>query len=305
MGGREACGAWGAERAHALALTRELERQRVWVTVDSLVHGAMGAAMASVVLLRRTLCVAPLAVCLLVLSSQAEPPIDPLRLADSTSGQLVWKAALGYSASGREGLGIDESGGPYTYVLMTQNWTLSVSAAIGLNSATRLGASITLQRADTAERRRYAHQETDTAASDKGVACGVWQQLQLDAASEFDPRLTISAGYPASGGFMLSGSILRDPIVLTAEAGLRCLRTLPAAWLSLNLEAGFVANSRIQIAGFMGADVPIDIAGVPTSRIGCEVRYAIHSSGRDAAVRASLVLRGERPSLVGEFELSG
>ena len=303
MGRREARSAGRASGVHALALTRRWHRGQA--SVGSLLHASMEAIAESAGLPRRAFWRALSVLCLFMLPGQAETPIDPVRLVGSTDGRLLWQAALGYSASGLEGFGIDESGSAYAYVLLTQNWTLSASAAIDLSSTMGVGASLTLQREDTAERRQYANQETNTSSSGRSMACRVWQQFRLDAANEFDPRLTIAAGYPASGGFLISGSLLRDPVILTAQVGLQGSQTLPAVWLTLSLGVGFIANSRIQITGFMGADIPTDAAGLPTSSMGFEVRYKTDSAGRATAVRASLVLRGERPSLVAEVELSG
>lgn len=236
-------------------------------------------------------------------SVRGETPVDSLRVSAPGVGQLMWRTGVEYSASGRDGLGIDELG-PYAYSLLTQNWTLSVSAVIGLGGSASIGASAALQRFGTAERRVYVDLDASSATAGRGASCCVWQQFRLDAASELDPRLTISAGYPVSAGFVLSGSIVRDPIVLTAEVGFQGFRTLPARWLVLSVGAGFVANTRIQLTSIAGIEVPVDAAAAPAGRLGCEIRYSLDSAGREVTVRAVLAVKGERVSLLIGVELS-
>jgi hypothetical protein len=249
-----------------------------------------------------------LAILLTILSGRivmAETPIDPLRIADPGAGRAIWTVAVGFSASGREGFGIDESGSPYTYAMMAQDWALSFSAAVVLGAAARAGASASLRRTNTMERREYADLETSTQISERRASCRVWHQLRLDPASETDPRFAVSVGYPASAGFALSGAILKDPMVLTAEVGFRSVRAPSAAWLALDFGAGFVANGRTRATSFTGVEVPVGTVGMPVAHLGCEVRYSLDSAGRDVAVRATLVLRGERPLLLVEIELGG
>jgi hypothetical protein len=218
----------------------------------------------------------------------------------------MWKAVLGYSATGHEGVGFDESGDPYSYTVLGQQSTFSFSATTGLSGTASMGAMATLQRTDTTESRQYVDSQTQDTSTSRGVSCLVWHQSRLDPADETDPRLTILAGYPAVAGLSLSVAIMKDPIVLTLEAGFRGFRTRPAAWLVLDLGVGFVVNSWMQMATCAGLEVPVDSPGLPAARMGGEVRYTLDgSAGRDVAIRAAMVLRGERPRLLVEVELSG
>jgi hypothetical protein len=236
----------------------------------------------------------------------SQTAIDPLQLLDPSVGRLMWRAVLGYSASGHEGVGFDESGDPYGYVVLGQQLAFSFSASTGLSGRTSMGAMATLQRIDTTESRHYADLQTQDSSTGRDVSCLVWHQSRLDPAEETDPRLTISAGHPAVAGLSLSAAILKDPMVLTVEAGFRGFKTRPAAWLVLDLGAGFVANSWIRVTAFAGLEVPVDGPGLPAARVGGEVRYVLDAvAGRDVGVRAALVLHGERTSLLFELELSG
>ncbi len=247
-----------------------------------------------------------LAASLLGPSGLAQTAIDPLQLLDPSIGRVMWKATLGYSASGHEGVGFDESGDSYSYVILGQQSTLSFTATTGLSATTSMGIVTALQRAQATESRQYTGLEVKDTTTSRNVSCLVWRQFRLDAADEADPRLTLSAGYPAVAGFSFSIAILKDPMVLTAGAGFRGLKTLPSAWLVLDLGAGFVANSWVRVTAFAGLEVPVDGPGLPAARMGGEVRYALDAvAARDVGVRATLVLHGERPSLLVEVELSG
>jgi hypothetical protein len=218
----------------------------------------------------------------------------------------MWKAALGYSATGHEGVGFDESGDPYSYTVLGQQWTFSFSATTGLSGTTSMGATATLQRTDTTESRQYVDLHTQDASTSRGASCLVWHQSRLDPADETDPRVTISASYPAVAGLSFSVAIVKDPIVLAAEVGVRGMKDPPSSWVVLDLGVGFVANAWIRLTTFAGLEVPAGGAGLPTARVGEEVRYTLSAdAGREVALRAMMIVRGERASLRVELELSG
>jgi len=231
--------------------------------------------------------------------------MDPLRLIEPTEGEATWKVSLGYSASGRRGFEIDDTGSPYGYELIVQDWTLSFFATTGLGTTSSVGASASLLRTSTAESRQYADLAVSIQATQRGMACAVWHQTRLDTASETDPRLTIAIEYPTSASMTIAGAILSDPMVLAAQFGLRCRLAAPALWLALELSAGFVANRLVQVSSLAGVDVPVDAVGVPNAHMGCEVQYSLSSSGFSVGVRATLQLTGELPRLIAEVELGG
>jgi hypothetical protein len=249
---------------------------------------------------------AVLVVSLSTLPGWPQTPIDPLQLLDQSIGRLMWTVAFGYSASGREGLGFDGFGDPYNYTLLEQDEVLSFSATTGLSATTSMGATTALLRTDTTESRQYEDAEIETTATGKGISCVIWEQFHVDVASEADPRLTLSVGYPAAAAGSISVSLLKDPIVLAAEVGVRAVKDPPSSWIVLDLGVGFVANTWIRLTTFAGLEVPAGSAGLPTARIGEEVRYTLNvDAGREMALRAMMVVRGERTSLRVELELSG
>jgi hypothetical protein len=218
----------------------------------------------------------------------------------------MWKVAFGYSASGRGGLGFDEFGDAYSFILLEQDSVFSLAATTGLSAMASLGVTIALRRTDTTESRQHESAETETTTTGKGISCVVWEQFRVDAASEADPRLTLSVVYPAAAAGSISVSLLKDPIVLAAEVGVRGVKDPPSSWVVLDLGVGFVANTWIRLTTFAGLEVPAGSAGLPTARIGEEVRYTLDAgAGREMALRAMMVVRGERTSLRVELELSG
>jgi hypothetical protein len=221
-------------------------------------------------------------------------------------GRLMWTVAFGYSASGREGLAFDEFGDAYSFILLEQDSVFSLAATTGLSATTSVGATIALRRTDTTESRQYVDLQTQDASTSRGVSCLVWHQSRLDPADETDPRLTLSVGYPAAAAGSISVSLLKDPIVLAAEVGVRGVKDPSSSWVVLDLGVGFVANTWIRLTTFAGLEVPAGSAGLPTARIGEEVRYTLDvGAGREMALRAMMVVRGERTSLRVELELSG
>jgi hypothetical protein len=232
--------------------------------------------------------------------------LDPLRLAEPSAGEVAWKVTLGYSACGREGFGFDEFGEPYSFTCLEQDSVLSAAGIVTWSALVSFGATVTAQRSDVRERRQFADRFATHRATAQQISFLAWQQSRLNAQSALDPRLTLSAGYPASLGLSFSLSLLRDPIVLAVEAGARHVRSEASTWMLLDLTTGFVANSSIRLTCFAGIEVSAIGAGLPSGRLGGEMRYVINpGAGQELAIRSSLTVRGERAALRVDVEISG
>lgn len=109
----------------------------------------------------------------------------------------------------------------------------------------------------------------------------------------WDPRVSMAFGHPWKAGVTVAGSLLRDPMVLVGEIGLRAQEEEPQAWFTLGLGAGFVANAWISLSVLGSLAVPVLGVGVPLTSLGVRVRYARDPRGRgEIGVRAGLTLRG-------------
>ncbi|MBC7169367.1 hypothetical protein H5T54_00325 [Candidatus Bipolaricaulota bacterium] len=246
------------------------------------------------------------AVLLFSLATWAQTPIDPLKRPDEATGEYTWQLGLGYTPSGREGFGVDAFGQPYTFTLLSQEWRLSLIGTVHFGSGWKTGVTVSQSTTTLDEVRRYPWGEARLSSSERKVAYSVFQEWRLDPKNPWDPRVSISLGYPWKGGIGVAVSLLRDPMVLVGEVGLRSQEEEPHAWLILALGAGFVANAWISISISGSLNVPVLGVGVPLSSLGVRLRYALDSQGKgELGVRAALSLRGDRTWVSLEAEWSG
>jgi len=172
----------------------------------------------------------------------AQVPIEPLQRPEEPVGQYTWRLGLGYTPSGREGVGIDDLGQLYTFTRFSQEWRLTLSGTVQLATGLKTGAEVSEQTTLTKEIRRYPNEEVRLSFSHRSVLYHFFCKSRLDPKNPWDPRASFSLGHPWRGGIGLSLSLLRDPMVLVADISLRGQNEEPQSWLVLRLGAGFVAN---------------------------------------------------------------
>ncbi|MGB9757857.1 MAG: hypothetical protein ACPLZE_05290 [Candidatus Bipolaricaulaceae bacterium] len=235
----------------------------------------------------------------------AQQPIDPLRRPEETVGQYTWRLSLGYTPSGREGVGVDELGRPYTFTTFSQEWRLTLSGTVQLATGLKAGVEVSEQTVFTQEVRRYP-EEVRLSFSRRAVSSGLFCEYRLDPQKPWDPRASFLLGYPWKGGAGLSLSLLRDPMVLVADLSVRYQEEEPWSWFMLGLGAGFVANLWINISASATLAVPVGGIGVPQTSLSIRARYALDVKGKqEIGLRANLVLRGEQTWLGLEAEWLG
>ena len=236
----------------------------------------------------------------------AQVPIDPLKRPDEATGEYTWHLGLGYTPSGREGFGVDGLGQPYTYTLLSQEWRLSLTGTVNFGGGWKTGVEISQSTTTVDELRRYPWGEERLSTTRRGMAYAVRQEWRMDPKNPWDPRVSISLGHPWKAGVVAAASLLRDPMVLVGEIGLRSQEEEPHGWLTLAVGAGFVANAWISISTSGSLAVPVLGVGVPVSSLGVRLRYALDPKGRgEIGVRAALTLRGDRAWVSLDAEWTG
>lgn len=246
------------------------------------------------------------AVLLFSLLTWAQTPIDPLKRPDEAAGEHTWQLGLGYTPSGREGFGVDAFGQPYTYTLLSQEWRLSLTGTVHFGEGWKTGAAVSHSTTTENEVRRYPWGEERLSSSERGMAYFAFQEWRVDPKNPWDPRVSMSLGHPWKGGIEVAASLLRDPMVLVGEIGLRSQEEEPQAWLTLALGAGFVANAWISVSISGSLAVPVLGVGVPVTSLGMRLRYALDPRGKgELGVRATLSLRGDRAWVSLDVEWTG
>jgi len=236
------------------------------------------------------------AVLLFSLVAWAQTPIDPLKRPDEAMGQYTWQLGLGYTPSGREGFAVDALGRPYAFTSLSQEWRLSLTGTVHFGGGWKTGVEVSQSTATVDELRRYPWgEEVRLSRTERAVTYSVFQEWRMDPKNPWDPRVSMSLGHPWKGGVAAAASLLRDPMVLVGEIGLRSQEVEPQAWLTLALGAGFVANAWISLITSGTLAVPVLGVGVPMTSLGVRLRYALDPKGKgEVGVRATLTLRGDQ-----------
>lgn len=236
----------------------------------------------------------------------AQIPIEPLKRPDEAPGEYTWQLGLGYTPSGREGFAVDAFGRPYSFTLLSHEWRLSLTGTVHIGNGWKTGVSVSQSTTTLYEVRRYPWGEERLSHSERRMEYSLFQEWRINPKSPWDPRVSISFGYPWKAGVAWAASFLRDPMVLVGEIGLRSQEKEPQAWLTLGLGAGFVANAWISVSTSVSLAVPVLGVGVPLTSLGVRVRYALDPRGkRELGVRATLSLHGDWTWLSLEAEWIG
>jgi len=188
----------------------------------------------------------------------AQVPIEPLQRPEEPVGQYTWRLGLGYTPSGREGVGIDDLGQPYTFTRFSQEWRLTLSGTVQLATCLKTGVEVSEQTTLTKEIRRYPNEEVRLSFSHRSV-------LSSGSKNPWDPRASFSLGHPWRGGIGLSLSLLRDPMVLVADISLCGQNEELQSWLVLGLGASFIANLWISISASASLAIPLVGVRIPST----------------------------------------
>lgn len=236
----------------------------------------------------------------------SQAPFEPLRRPEERVGQYSWGLAVAYTPMGWEGMGIDELGRPYSYTVFLEEWRLTLSGAVQLATGLKTGMKVSNQTLNRREIRRYPAEEQRLSSTGQEMAYAWFCEYRLDPTNPWDPRASVSLGYPWKGGAGLSWSLLRDPMVLLVELSFRAQDEEPWSWFFAGLSAGFVANQWISMSASANVSVPVLGIGVPVTSLGIRLRYALDLRGnQEVGVRTTLTLRGDRTWLGIEMEWLG
>jgi hypothetical protein len=213
---------------------------------------------------------------------------------------------MAYSPRGEQGIGVDESGSPYQYVRFYAERRVALFATLNLTGNSELGLEFEETSTCLKERRLYVSQDLETVFTSWGFSFSSFYEQRMKPTSRLDPRVRVSFGSPAGTGIAVSASYILDPVVLAGTLGLRYRMERPCNWLTLDVGAGFVANSHVSLIASGSLGVPLDTAGLPASSVSFQIRYSCDPRGeRELALRLDLHLHGYAPWMRIDLALLG
>jgi hypothetical protein len=235
----------------------------------------------------------------------AQTSFQPLKRSEDVLGQYMLQLSLGYVPSGQDGFDVDDSGQPYSYTRFSQQRHVGVSGTLVLAGGWKLGLDLANVSTTTEELRKYFDQEAEVGFTRNDSSYSVSYEYRLDEKNIWDPRISLSLGYPWRGGIEVSASLIRDPTVLAGSVSMLSQAEEPRNWLLFSLGAGFVANSLISLSASASVMIPTHRVGLPITTVSLRATYSLDSQNkREAAVHTTLNIQGEVPQLMIEAKMS-
>jgi len=240
------------------------------------------------------------------LRALGDEPFQVVQRAVEAAGDCEFKVGLGYTPTGTQGIGVNDRGFPYSYTCYAEDWQAGLSLSLQLTDASKVEFGLAERLSSAREQRMYADGEAETLATrESDFSYTFSHEWQIAESTAWDPRLSVSVGYPWTGELAGSVSILRDPVVLVGELRVLTQNAVPHDWLDLSLGAGFVANAAISLSTSAHFMVPRSGVSLPVTTLGMRVSYSLDaSSGRELAINVSLQLEGKAPTLSVHAEAS-
>jgi len=235
----------------------------------------------------------------------AQTPFQPLQRPDDAAGEYTLQLDFGYAPSGQDGFDVDEFGQPYSYTRFSQERHVGVCGTLVLAGGWKLGLDLANVSTSTKELRKYLDREEDVSSTLHDFSYSVSYEYRLDDRSTWDPRVSLSFGHPWQGEIEVSGSLVRDPVVLAGSVSMLTQSEEPRNWLLFALGAGFVANASISLSASASVMIPTSGVGLPATTVGLRACYSFDSqSKKEATVHTTLSVQGGVPQLMIEAELS-
>jgi hypothetical protein len=240
------------------------------------------------------------------LRALADEPFQVVQRAGEPAARHLLEVGLGYTPSGTQGIGVSDTGIPYSFTCETEDWQAGLSLSLQLTDASKIEFDLTECLSRAREQRMYANGEAETLATrESDLSYALSREWRIAEATAWDPRITISFGYPWTGELAGSVSLLRDPVVLAGKLRVLTQQPEPHDWLDLSLGAGFVASPAISLSTLAHFMVPRSGIGLPVTVFGMRVAYSLDASGnRQIAIGITLRLEGETPALSVQAEVS-
>jgi hypothetical protein len=248
-----------------------------------------------------------LVLALALAGAAAQQPIDPLVRPAEEGGQFSYTLTIGYAPSGRDGAAVNEDGLAYTYRRVSHALNLTLAGRYVATPDLTIGVTLTPALAVSQEERTFADKYLQPIWRSRfDLAASVQAELRIARDTPLDPRVAVTLAYPLSLGVSGGASLLRDPVVLSANLSASKTLDAPGAYLGVGLAAGLVANQEITLSASLGMTLPIGVLDPPRTTIGLRVAHTVDpASGSEIAVRMELALAGAESRAGLAFELSG
>jgi len=256
--------------------------------------------------MRWCLLTVPFIVACVWLCALADEPFQVVQRVAEPAGRHLLEVSLGYTPSGTQGIGVSDTGIPYSFTRYAEDWHAGLSLSLQLTDALKVDFGLAERSSSAREQRIYANGEIKTQATQESdFSYTLLHEWRIAEASAWDPRLGISVGYPWTGALAGSVSLLQDPVALVGKLRILTQEAQPHSWLDLSLGAGFVANAAINLSVSAHFMAPRRGVGLPVTMLGMRVSYNLDAScSRQLAINVTLRLEGEAPALSVQAEAS-
>ena len=216
-------------------------------------------------------------------ASSAEP-FDPLVRLEEQVGAWLWGASLEYRPDVHTGTGVDTSAPEnvlpvYDYERLSHRMRSCLFATYRVVPRLSLSPAFCYELQAEREARTYYDFSTlqpfrqvreQTLASAQG---SLEILHRLNPAHTLDPRFSLGVSYPWRLSVGLSGSFLRDPVVISANLGYSMQLEGHEQSASLQLGAGFVTNEHFSFSLVSGLVFPVARFAAPAPRVSLRLLY--------------------------------
>jgi len=137
-----------------------------------------------------------------------------------------------------------------------------------------------------------------------GAALGV--AYRLDPNGPLDPRMALTLEYPWTLRYMVSASLLRDPVVLRFSLAFSDALDSGPAGLSLNLSTGVIANDLISFGLGSSLKWVVGAIGFPAATLSLSTGYTLNAEAQqELSARTSFAFVGGESRVGFVVQLSG
>ena len=223
----------------------------------------------------------------------AETSFSPLQRAEEPAGAYAYGFALTYTPVWETGFGLDATG-TYQYDLAEHAYRPCLDASYRVNQALSALGTVCEAVKVQEEVRRYSDRNEGFRRIDAELHAAVTIEHRLRPSHPLDPRWTYGVEYPWAVMTSLSGSLLRDPVVISASGGYSLGLEDRNARLTVHIGAGIVANEAVSLAWLAQYVWPSKLAARPQGRLAFRVIYT-RGDTSEFMCDTFVIVQGERP----------
>ncbi len=208
----------------------------------------------------------PFWVLLILSSGVAAQPLDPLVFSVHQPGRSSYGMELSLVPAGQAGLGYDTAMEPYTYTRAGADAVVTLTASRDLTH--RLGVTATWSPSWRVwrEQRTYPYSnrsELVTGPATQASTGSLALHIYPAAVEHWQSQLDIGYVYPEIWTLVLSGFVVRDPLVSGGWLAYQDAGTYK--WTTLGARAGFVVNDKVTLSAAASLTLALAAPALPAA----------------------------------------